>query len=169
MHEPSPWVSILLRPASWCFEAIVQVRRRRFDSGRGSVRLGMPVISVGNLTAGGTGKTPMCRWIVEQVQDAGRRPAIALRGYRAAADRRQRLCEHHEAGLVGIELRLGGVHLGSYLGRSALPKCHFETLNVTSAFSLRAARRGTHDLFFVLVVRLPAPDRMHGRGFPLHG
>ena len=85
MHDPPRWASIVLRPTSWCFEAIVRIRGRRFDSGRGVVHLGMPVISVGNLIAGGTGKTPMCRWITERLQASGTRPAIALRGYRAAA------------------------------------------------------------------------------------
>lgn len=113
MHEPSPWVSILLRPASWCFEAIVQVRRRRFDSGRGIVRLGMPVISVGNLTAGGTGKTPMCRWIVEQVQDAGRRPAIALRGYRAAATGFSDEAAEYEERLDGVPIAVGADRVAS--------------------------------------------------------
>jgi tetraacyldisaccharide 4'-kinase len=43
----------------------------------------VPVISVGNLTTGGTGKTPMVAWIVRHLTEAGRKPAIVMRGYRA--------------------------------------------------------------------------------------
>ena len=45
-------------------------------------RLSRPVVSVGNLTAGGTGKTPLVRWTVDRLIQRGRRPAILIRGYR---------------------------------------------------------------------------------------
>jgi len=46
--------------------------------------LGAPTISVGNVTAGGTGKTPMVAWIVQWLAEQGLRPAILSRGYGAA-------------------------------------------------------------------------------------
>ena len=45
-------------------------------------RLDHPVVSVGNLTAGGSGKTPLVRWIVDRLLGHGLRPAILIRGYR---------------------------------------------------------------------------------------
>lgn len=45
----------------------------------------VPVISVGNLSVGGTGKSPLVRAVARQLQKAGLRPAVLLRGYRAAA------------------------------------------------------------------------------------
>jgi tetraacyldisaccharide 4'-kinase len=58
-------------------------RNRRFDAGRGVVRFDRPVISVGNLSVGGTGKTPMVAHVVETLLAARRRPCIAMRGYAA--------------------------------------------------------------------------------------
>jgi len=54
---------------------------RKFDRGKGVVRFDRPVISVGNLSVGGTGKTPMVAHIVESLLAAGHRPCIAMRGY----------------------------------------------------------------------------------------
>lgn len=62
---------------------VVARRNRAFDRGAGVVRVGVPVVSVGNLTVGGTGKTPMVAWLVARLLEQGLRPAIAMRGYRA--------------------------------------------------------------------------------------
>lgn len=76
-----------LRPLGGAIEPVyrrvVARRNARFDSGRGVVTLDRPVISVGNLTVGGTGKTPMVDRIVRWLIEAGHRPAIAMRGYGA--------------------------------------------------------------------------------------
>lgn len=54
---------------------------RRFDRGQGVVRFDRPVISVGNLSVGGTGKTPLVEALVKFLIDAGHTPCIAMRGY----------------------------------------------------------------------------------------
>lgn len=59
----------------------------RFDRGINVTRLDRPVISVGNLSVGGTGKTPMVAWIVRTLLEAGERPVIAMRGYRSRGGR----------------------------------------------------------------------------------
>jgi tetraacyldisaccharide 4'-kinase len=64
----------------------VFLRNLAFDSGlRRPRRLGRPVISVGNLTAGGTGKTPVVVALVRELARRGHRPAVLLRGYRSTA------------------------------------------------------------------------------------
>ena len=73
----------LLRGAASVYGCGIAARNRAYDAGRGVRRVPLPVISVGNLTAGGTGKTPAVVWIVRRLRDAGLRPAVALRGYRA--------------------------------------------------------------------------------------
>jgi tetraacyldisaccharide 4'-kinase len=72
------WIGRVLEPV---YAAAVARRNRRFDAGRSVVRLDRPVISVGNLSVGGTGKTPMVTLLVRELLEAGRRPCIAMRGY----------------------------------------------------------------------------------------
>ena len=74
---------ILRRLASKLYGSIMSRRNRRFDQGRGVSRCGRTVISVGNISLGGTGKTPMVRWIVEHLATMEHRPAIVTRGYGA--------------------------------------------------------------------------------------
>src|SRR5205814_1694442 len=49
-----------------------------------SARAARPVISVGNITTGGTGKTPVVRWLASRLRDQGKHVAILLRGYKSA-------------------------------------------------------------------------------------
>ena len=77
----------LLLPAWLVFRPLVALRNLLFDLGwRRPQRLPVPVWSVGNLTAGGTGKTPLTRYLARWAIDHGLKPAIVTRGYRAAAD-----------------------------------------------------------------------------------
>jgi tetraacyldisaccharide 4'-kinase len=63
--------------------------RRRFYAVPGrQKRLARPVISVGNLSMGGRGKTPLVAHLAQLLVDAGERPAILTRGYAAAVDPR---------------------------------------------------------------------------------
>ena len=80
------WASTVLSPFAGMYGRVIAGRNRRFDAGEGVVELKEPVISVGNLTVGGTGKTPVCQYIVSVLRNAGRAPAIAMRGYGATSD-----------------------------------------------------------------------------------
>lgn len=63
------------------------LRNTLFDLGiRRPVSVDVPVISLGNVTVGGTGKTPMVAWCVQQLQAMGLRPGILSRGYNALED-----------------------------------------------------------------------------------
>jgi len=65
----------------------MRCRNLYFDRVRGATRqAGVPVISIGNLTVGGTGKTPLVIEVVRRLREMGRRPAILTRGYRGSPD-----------------------------------------------------------------------------------
>lgn len=73
-----------LYPASLFYGVLMRLRRWAYRKGvLPSRAAGKLVISVGNITTGGTGKTPMVAWIVRELQAAGRHPGIVLRGYKA--------------------------------------------------------------------------------------
>src|SRR5881296_3505048 len=79
----SPLMHMLLRPLSLLYGAIVWFRARLYAKGLlKQKRLKAPVVSVGNLTVGGTGKTPMVIWLAERFLAEGKRVAILSRGYR---------------------------------------------------------------------------------------
>lgn len=72
-----------LLPAAGAYGAVVAARNAAFDRGwLAAARVPAHVVSVGNLTVGGTGKTPVTLWIAEQLRARGRRVAIVARGYR---------------------------------------------------------------------------------------
>lgn len=75
-------VTLALTPFSSLYGAAMKARRALYSSGRLRVQeLGAPVISVGNLTLGGTGKTPLVEWIAQELAKAGMRVCILTRGY----------------------------------------------------------------------------------------
>lgn len=77
----APIPGTLGRLASRVYGLAIGRINRKFDAGRGVVTLDRPVVSVGNLSTGGTGKTPMVMHVVRLLRGAGRDPCIAMRGY----------------------------------------------------------------------------------------
>jgi len=70
-------------PVAFFYRFGVQIRNALFDWGwLKGVRLPRPVLSVGNLTVGGTGKTPTCLWLARELQSRGFKVGILSRGYR---------------------------------------------------------------------------------------
>lgn len=83
--NPPLFVRALLWPLSVVYGAYVRLRAWLYDRGwLKQERLRGKVISVGNLTVGGTGKTPMVLWLAEKFLAEGKRVAILSRGYRGS-------------------------------------------------------------------------------------
>jgi tetraacyldisaccharide 4'-kinase len=73
---------ILLLPFSWLYAGVLAVRNWLYDIGwKKSEAFSVPLLDVGNLRVGGTGKTPHVIWLVEELLRQGHRPAILSRGY----------------------------------------------------------------------------------------
>ena len=82
------FVSRLLVPLSWLYCLLVFVRRALYRAGILHVtRLPVPVAVVGNLTVGGSGKTPLVIWLARFLREQGWRPGIVTRGYGGQAAR----------------------------------------------------------------------------------
>src|SRR5712671_1726385 len=72
----------LLAPAAALYRAVVVTRGKLYDWGLfRAKRFSVPVLSVGNLSVGGTGKTPVAAWFARRFAEMGSVPAIVLRGY----------------------------------------------------------------------------------------
>jgi tetraacyldisaccharide 4'-kinase len=74
----------LLRPLEALYRRVVLRKRERFVAGEGTIyRPAVPLIVVGNITVGGTGKTPLILWLIEHCQRQGLRVGVVSRGYGA--------------------------------------------------------------------------------------
>jgi len=92
----SPW-QLLLMPLSWLFYLLSASRRLCYRLGiLKSYRTQVPIIVIGNITVGGTGKTPLVIWLTDQLKRAGFTPGIISRGYGV---------NHHQS----IEVSLGSL------------------------------------------------------------
>jgi len=110
------------RPFSPFYAALMKMREFMFKAKMLPVsRLDIPVVSVGNLTLGGTGKTPVVQYLARVLKEWGWTPAIISRGYGGASKERVNIVSAGgnpllEAGLVGDEPRflaetLEGIHV----------------------------------------------------------
>jgi len=98
------WTPFTL-PASWAYGAAIRLRNAWLDRST-PWRAPRPVIAVGNITAGGTGKSPVVRWVCERLSAAGMKPAVAMRGYRGGVNADEAV-EHRES-LPGVPVWVGG-------------------------------------------------------------
>ncbi|MFC4170618.1 tetraacyldisaccharide 4'-kinase [Microvirga sp. GCM10011540] len=94
---PSP-LAHLLRPASLIYGAVAARRM-----GRPGAQAGLPVVCIGNFTAGGAGKTPTALAVAELLEAAGESPAFLSRGYGGRLAGPVEVTDHHTAADVGDE------------------------------------------------------------------
>ena len=74
----------LLSPLEYVYRRVVERKRARFVAGEGEIyRSPVPLVVVGNITVGGTGKTPLILWLIEHCKRNGLRVGVVSRGYAA--------------------------------------------------------------------------------------
>ena len=98
-------LTVLLLPFSWLYRLALTCRKFMYSAGiLPACRLAAPVIVVGNLTVGGTGKTPLIIWLAHYLQSRAFKPGIVSRGYAGAPQKRvRRVGPDSDPALVGDE------------------------------------------------------------------
>lgn len=95
---------MLLQPLSLLFRSVAASRRALYRAGTlRSERLPVPVIVVGNIAVGGSGKTPVVAWLVDVLRAAGFRPGIVSRGYGGTVESVSVVPSDGEAAVFGDE------------------------------------------------------------------
>ena len=79
-YRPSPGLNWLLLPL-WLIAAPLIIRKRKQAQQQPAATLNTPVVVIGNITVGGTGKTPLITYLVDRVRNLGYEPGIISRGY----------------------------------------------------------------------------------------
>lgn len=164
----TPVVTAGLSVLSWAYRAALAVRDRAYRWGvLPTGRLPCPVISVGNLTLGGTGKTPMVELVARTLQELGAVPAVLSRGYgrntrgvHVVADREGIRAEARTGGdeprllaerLPGVPVVVGENRYEA--GRVAVERCGATALVLDDGFQHRTLAKD----FEILVVSGRAP------------
>lgn len=102
-------LSGLLLPAEWAYRLGVWARTSAFDRDWLASKAGaITTLAIGNLTVGGTGKTPMAAWFAQAFREQGCRPAIVMRGYGADEVKVHR-CLNRSIPVYAVPDRVAGV------------------------------------------------------------
>lgn len=98
-------LGLVLTPLSWVYRFGIAARKIAYGSGLIPVkRFAVPVIVIGNITVGGTGKTPLTIWLANYLRENGHRPGIVSRGYGVRGSTRpQQVRPDSNPALVGDE------------------------------------------------------------------
>jgi tetraacyldisaccharide 4'-kinase len=82
-YKRAKWLYLLL-PLSWIFQVLIAVRRKILTRSAAAADTPVPVVVIGNISVGGTGKTPLLIFLCRTLQENGYKPGVISRGYGAA-------------------------------------------------------------------------------------
>jgi tetraacyldisaccharide 4'-kinase len=103
-HRPTRLPVFLASALSKLYSVGINHCNRQYDKGIGVTRLDRPVISIGNLSTGGTGKTPLVQYLVRLLIEHGHTPCIAMRGYKSKPNEIGDEQQEHMDALPGVPI-----------------------------------------------------------------
>lgn len=131
--------TFFLKPLSSLWSILYRIRRSFYEYGiLKKEYFKVPIISVGNITFGGTGKTPMIIWLIKKIESYNMEPVVLTRGYKGKLEHnsgiikggQKFLCNPHEYGdeplLISKKMKSGAVIVGKR--RSANLKKYFHQI-----------------------------------------
>ena len=136
------WIGWFLLPVGWLYGLAASIRRRWFESGSRQTRLPAPVVSVGNIEVGGTGKTPATIWLARRLAGMGYRPVVVARNF----GKRSRACRVR---LDNDEVRSNFTDEVLLLAESLLGKCSVYAGRSKTEAAIRACRGEKPDVIIV--------------------
>jgi len=102
-YEKPSWILLLL-PISFIYFLIISLRSWAYKVGiLKAIKMDIPVVVIGNITMGGTGKTPLVIWLLEKLIKLGMKPGLICRGYNSKAYSPQEVFTISEVSNVGDE------------------------------------------------------------------
>ncbi|AML49162.1 tetraacyldisaccharide 4'-kinase [Coxiella burnetii] len=104
-YQPRSLLGGILSPFSFLYQIIVRIRRGLYAVGLKKIsKFPVPIVIVGNITVGGSGKTPFVIWLANELKNRGFRPGVVSRGYGGKANRfPQTVTENSDPLQVGDE------------------------------------------------------------------
>jgi len=148
-------LNALTAPLEWAYRGVTAGRNAAYDHGLLPVhRVNVPVISVGNLSVGGSGKTPVAAWLIGELQRRGRSPALLHGGY---ADDEPELHRRWAPGVPVVAER------DRVAGAARAMAAGADVLVLDDGFQHRRIARDL-DLLLVAAERWPARLRLLPRG-----
>jgi len=162
--------AVMLLPLALLFALSVNLRRLAYRRGwASSVKLPVPVVVVGNISAGGSGKTPLVLYLAQQLLERGWRPGIVSRGYGGSVMGVEAVYATSDPGRVGDEPLLLARRAGCpvFVGRDRVSAAH-ALLAAHPDCNVLIADDGLQHLRLVRDVEIVVMDeRGIGNGWPL--
>lgn len=123
-YEKSSWILLLL-PLSFIYFLIISFRTYAYKSGIfKSIKMKVPLVVIGNITIGGTGKTPLVIWVLEKLIKLGMKPGLICSGYNSKATSPQEvfidskvLDVGDEALMIKLRFKKGNINIPIFVGK----------------------------------------------------